>query len=64
MVQPVVGVGDLDFMCAIYYTLQRENMLASLYLTPLMGLEAALIMGLQAGGAPALPFMTLVLYLA
>lgn len=62
-VQPIVGVGDLVFIFAAYYMLTRQEEPVILYLLPLLGLEAALVVGLIIGGAPALPFMAVALYL-
>jgi hypothetical protein len=55
---PLVGIGDLLALAALYGGLLRIDVPAyRAGLTLLGGLAAALAIGLRAGGAPALPFL-------
>lgn len=55
---PVIGIGDLVILTALFFALKRLNYSNILcFLAPLTGLLAALITGIIAGGIPGVPFL-------
>ncbi len=58
MVRPIVGIGDLIILTATFSGLRRVAHRGPLtFAFPLGGLLLALVVGLIAGKAPALPFL-------
>jgi hypothetical protein len=56
---PIVGIGDLIIMTAIYFALRRAGHVGLLaFAAPAGGLLLALAVGLIVGGIPALPFIS------
>lgn len=57
-VRPIVGIGDLIILGAVYFTLARLGIRgAAAFLAPLAGLLGALGVGLAVGGVFAIPFI-------
>ncbi len=58
--QPVIGVGDLIILAALYFSLSKLGFPApGTFIAPLAGMLAALAVGLVSGGIYALPFVAL-----